>query len=121
MTELGRKRGDERGEGEWRTNGNDRESKGRGRKERECPYLLINRPFRKGKTLKIPRGRKKTGGKQGGVAVEGSKEVQKRRVLPTPSANRVASPVGGSWGSTNSLELQGKTQKESKDHVALTF
>lgn len=74
MTELGRKRGDERGEGERRTNGNDRESEGRGRKERECPYLLINRPFRKGKTPKIPRGRKKTGGKPGGVVVEGLTE-----------------------------------------------
>lgn len=45
------------------------------------------------------------------------KVKQKRRVPPTPSANRVASLVGGSWGSTNSLELPGKTQKESTDHV----
>lgn len=71
MTEPGRKRGDERGEGEWRTNGKDRESKRRGRKEGECPYLLINRPFRKGKTLKTPRGRKKTRGEGGGVVVDG--------------------------------------------------
>lgn len=56
------------GRGERRTNGNDRESEGSGRKERECPYLLINRPFRKGKTPKIPRGRKEVeeGGGGGG-------------------------------------------------------
>lgn len=74
MTEPGRKRGDERVEGEWRTNGKDRESKRRGRKEGECPYLLINRPFRKGKTLKIPRGRRKTRGEGGGVVVDGPTE-----------------------------------------------
>lgn len=45
------------------------------------------------------------------------KVKQERRVPPTPSANHEASLVGGSWGSTNSLELPGKTQKDSTDHV----
>lgn len=65
MTELGQKRGDERGEQTGTT--------GRVKAERECPYLLINRPFRKGKTPKIPRGRKERGG-EGGAGDDGGEE-----------------------------------------------
>lgn len=97
--------------------------KGEGEK-RECPYLLINRPFRKGKTPKIPRGRKKMGGHPGGMVVMklvvGATE-KRRRVPPTPSANRVAFLVGGSWESTNSLELQRKNTRKAGRSCDLTF
>lgn len=99
MTELGQKRGDERGEQTGTT--------GRVKAERECPYLLINRPFRKGKTPKIPRGRKERGG-LGGLVMMVGRRAERGRVPLTLSANPSASPAGGSWGSRDSLELRRK-------------
>lgn len=64
------------------------------------------------------------GGHPGGMVVVklvvGATE-KRRRVPPTPSANRVAFLVGGSWESTNSLELQRKNTRKAGRSCDLTF
>lgn len=123
MTELGRKRGDEREEGERRTNGNDRESEGRGRKER-MPLFVNQSAVSERENSKNPQREEEDGGHPGGMVVVklvvGATE-KKRRVPPTPSANRVAFLVGGSWESTNSLELQRKNTRKAGRSCDLTF
>lgn len=123
MTELGRKRGDEREEGERRTNGNDRESEGRGRKER-MPLFVNQSAVSERENSKNPQREEEDGGHPGGTVVVklvvGATE-KRRRVPPTPSANRVAFLVGGSWESTNSLELQRKNTRKAGRSCDLTF
>lgn len=123
MTELGRKRGDEREEGERRTNGNDRESEGRGRKER-MPLFVNQSAVSERENSKNPQREEEDGGQPGGMVVVklvvGATE-KRRRVPPTPSANRVAFLVGGSWESTNSLELQRKNTRKAGRSCDLTF
>lgn len=58
-------------------------------------------------------------GEAGGMVVGGVK--QKRRAPPTPSANRAAFLVGGSWGSTNNLELQKKNTRRFVRSCDLNF
>lgn len=123
MTELGRKRGDEREEGERRTNGNDREREGRGRKER-MPLFVNQSAVSERENSKNPQREEEDGGHPGGMVVVklvvGATE-KRRRVPPTPSANRVAFLVGGSWESTNSLELQRKNTRKAGRSCDLTF
>lgn len=123
MTELGRKRGDEREEGERRTNGNDRESEGRGRKER-MPLFVNQSAVSERENSKNPQREEEDGGHPGGMVVVklvvGATE-KRRRVPPPPSANRVAFLVGGSWESTNSLELQRKNTRKAGRSCDLTF
>lgn len=123
MTELGRKRGDEREEGERRTNGNDRESEGRGRKER-MPLFVNQSAVSERENSKNPQREEEDGGHPGGMVVVklvvGATE-KRRRVPPTPSANRVAFLVGGSWESTNSLELQRKNTRKAGRSCDSTF
>lgn len=123
MTELGRKRGDEREEGERRTNGNDRESEGRGRKER-MPLFVNQSAVSERENSKNPQREEEDGGHPGGMVVVklvvGATE-KRRRVPPTPSANCVAFLVGGSWESTNSLELQRKNTRKAGRSCDLTF
>lgn len=123
MTELGRKRGDEREEGERRTNGNDRESEGRGRKER-MPLFVNQSAVSERENSKNPQREEEDGGHPGGMVVVklvvGATE-KRRRAPPTPSANRVAFLVGGSWESTNSLELQRKNTRKAGRSCDLTF
>lgn len=97
------------------------ESEWRGRKKRECPYLLINRPFRKGKTLKIPRGRKRTGGEAsrgggGGFNTRGGHLQLLQRI-----AELLRSAVPGGPRIASSYRRGKKAQEESKDHVTLRF
>lgn len=127
MTELGRKRGDEREEGERRTNGNDRESEGRGRKER-MPLFVNQSAVSERENSKNPQREEEDGGHPGGMVlmvvvklVVGGATEKRRRVPPTPSANRVAFLVGGSWESTNSLELQRKNTRRAGRSCDLTF
>lgn len=73
---------------------------------------------------KNPQREEEDGGHPGGMVVVklvvGATE-KRRRVPPTPSANRVAFLVGGSWESTNSLELQRKNTRKAGRSCDLTF
>lgn len=72
------------------------------------PLFVNQSPVSERENVKNPWRERRQEGREEGLWW---KAQQKRRVPPSPSANHVASLVGGSWGSKNTLELQGKNTK----------
>lgn len=74
-----------------------------GEKEERMPLFVNQSAVSERENFKNPQREEED--RRGGEQGRRWRVQHERRAPPTPSANRGASPVGGSWGSTNSLEL----------------